>query len=200
MIKITLILIFTFSIGLSFGQTTDTVKVTFDSYEELRDKQYKAEIETLTYVDSTFNFQITVPNWLYLRETGSVYIWGGTLPAVEGIENAIAIKSFDKEGCESLSDFKKYVVDDLVVGQSPPWSNSHIFMGRKNLEKHRNIGEAYKVYWIRGKLMYHCEYVLLETTTAYLWIDFTATPETFDKNIDKFDEFMNGFKVTNFKQ
>ena len=202
MTKIILILITTFSIGLTFGQTADSIKVkkdTFDNYDELRDKQYKAGIKTLTYVDSTFNFQIVVPNWLRLVETGSVNIWGGTLPAVEGIENAIAIKSFDKKDYKSLNDFKKYIIEDNVFGQSPPWSNSHIFMGKKNLGKYKDIGDAYKVYLMREKLMYHCEYVLLETATAYLWIDFTSTQETFDKNIDKFDEFMNGFKVTNLK-
>ncbi|MNY73579.1 hypothetical protein D3C86_2123990 [compost metagenome] len=70
-------------------------------------------------------------------------------------------------------------------------------MGKKDLGKYKNIGNAYKVYLMRGKLMYHCQYVLLETKTAYLWIDFTSTQETFDKNIDKFEEFMKGFKIIN---
>jgi hypothetical protein len=191
------------SIGLTFGQTSDSTKVeknTFNNYDDLRDKQLKAEIETLTYVDSTFNFQVKVPNWLHLIETGSVQNWGGTLPAVGGIENAIVIKSFDKKNYKSLKDFKKYVVEDLVYGQSPPWSDSHKFMGKKDIGKFKNFGDSYKVYLMRGKLMYHCEYVLLETKTAYLWIDYTSTQETFDKNIDKFEEFMNGFKVTNFKR
>lgn len=122
------------------------------------------------------------------------------MPAVEGIENAIVIKSFDKKDYKSLKDFNKYIVEDLVFGQSPPWSNSHKFMGKKDLGIYKNIGDAYKVYLMRGKQMYHCEYVLLETNTAYLWIDFTSTEETFDKNFDKFEEFMNGFKVTNFKR
>ena len=201
--KAILTLLLMLSIVVTFGQTTDSTKVkkdTFNNYDELRDKQHKAEVDTLTYVDSTFNFQVKVPNWLYLMETGSVYLWGGTLPAVDDIENAIVIKAFDKKDYKSLKDFKKYVVDDLVFGQTPPWSNSHEFMGKKELGKYKSIGDAYKVYLMRGKLMYHCEYVLLETKTAYLWIDFTSTQETFDKNIDKFDEFMNGFRVTNFKR
>lgn len=190
------------SIGLTIGQTSDSNKVkndSFSNYDELRDKQYKAEVEILTYVDSTFNFQVIVPNWLHLFE-GGIYAWGGTLPPVEGIENAIVIKSFDKKVYKSLKAFKKYIVEDFVFGQSAIWNNSHKFMGKKDLGKYKNIGDAYKVYWMSGKLMYHCKYILLETKTAYLWIDFTSTQETFDKNIDKFDEFMNGFKVTNFKR
>lgn len=200
MTKTILTLLFICSIRLTFGQTSDSTKVTkdtFNNYDELRDKQQKVGIEALTYLDSTFNFQITVPKWLHLMETNSVYIWGGTLPAVDGIENAIAIKSFDKKDYKSLNDFKKYVIEDLVFGQTPPWSNSHKFMGKKDLGKYKNIGNAYKVYLMRGKLMYHCQYVLLETKTAYLWIDFTSTQETFDKNIDKFEEFMKGVKIIN---
>ncbi len=200
MTKTILTLLSIFSIGLTFGQTSDSTKVkkdSFNNYDELRDKQQKAEIEALTYLDSTFNFQVAVPNWLHLIETGSNYFWGGTLPAVEGIENAIVIKSFDKKDYQSLIDFKKYVVEGLVFGQSPTWSNSHKFMGKKDLGQYKNIGDAYKVYLMRGKLMYHCEYVLLETKTAYLWIDFTSTQETFEKNIGKFEEFLNGFKVIN---
>jgi hypothetical protein len=168
------------------------------NYDELRDKQREAGIDILTYLDSTFNFQVQVPNWLNLKETGTAFAWGGTLPAVEGIENAILIKVFGKNDYKSIVEFRKYIVDDLVFGQTSPWSNSHKFMGKKELGKYKNIGDAYKVYLMQGKLMYHCEYILVETKTAYLWIDFTSTQETFDKNIDKFHEFMSGFKTTNF--
>ena len=84
MTKIILTLILSSSIGLTYSQTKDSTKVkkeTFDNYEELRDKQNKAGIDTLTYLDSTFNFQVQVPKWLNLQETGTIYAWGGTLPA-----------------------------------------------------------------------------------------------------------------------
>lgn len=187
--------------GLTFSQSNDSTKFkkdSFDNYQELREKQKAADIDKLTYLDSTFNFQVQVPNWLNLKETGTIYAWGGTLPAVESIENAILIKIFDKSDYKSLADFKKYIIGELVFGQSPNWSNSHKFMGKKDLGKYKNIGEAYKIYLLQGKIMYHCEYILLETKTAYLWIDFTSTPTTFDVNIGKFEEFMSSFTVTDF--
>jgi hypothetical protein len=195
----TLLLIF--SSGVCFCQTTDTSKVkrgTFDTFEDLRKKQAKDKIEKLTYLDSTFNYQVEIPDWLNVRETGTVYAFGGTLPAIDGCENAILVKAFDKEKYPTLLDFKKFIVEDLVFGKSPQWSDTHKFMGKKELGKYHNIGDAYKVYMMRGNLMYHCEYVVVETKTAYLWIDYTATKETFDKNFSKFEEFMSGFKVTNF--
>ena len=189
--------------GLTFSQTNDSTKFkkdSFDNYQELREKQKNAEIEKLTYLDSTFNFQVQVPNWLNLKETGTIYAWGGTLPEVDSIENAIIIKIFEKNDYKSLADFKKHIVGELVFGQSPEWSNSHKFMGKKDLGKYRNIGDAYKIYLLQGKIMYYCEYILLETKTAYLWIDFTSTQTTFDINIGKFEEFLSSFTFTNFNR
>jgi hypothetical protein len=44
-------------------------------------------------------------------------------------------------------------------------------------------------------LVYHNQFVLLETKTAYLWIHFCATPTTYDANMPKFDEFMAGLTI-----
>jgi len=199
--RIILTLLLLIWVSLAFSQTKSSEEVKKDSYnnyDELREKQNKIGIELLTYLDSTFNFEVKVPNWLNLRETGSPYAWGGTLPAVDGIENAILVKSFNKSGYKSLAAFRKFIVDDLVFGQSPPWSPNHIVMGKKDLGEYKNIGHSFKVYLMQRKVMYYCEYIIMETKTAYLWIDFTSTQETFDKNVGKFDEFMNGFKTTNF--
>ncbi|WP_153797178.1 hypothetical protein [Foetidibacter luteolus] len=201
MTKVFSTLLVLFYSSFCYCQITNTSKVkrrTFDTYEELRKKQEKYSVEKLTYLDSTFNFQVEIPNWLNLKETGTVYAFGGTLPAVDGIENAILIKVFDKPKFPTFSDFKKFVIEDLAFGQSPKWSVSHKFMGKKELGRYNNIGDSYKVYLMRGNLMYHCEYILLETKSAYLWIDYTSTQETFDKNFAKFEEFMSGFKVTDF--
>ena len=171
MTKILATLLFVLYSCFCYCQTTDTSKVkrdTFDTYEELRKKQTKDSVKKLTYLDSTFNFQVEIPDWLNLKETGTVYAFGGTLPAVDGIENAILIKIFDKVKFPALVDFKKFIVEDLVFGQSPKWSASHKFMGKKELGKYNDIGDSYKVYLMRGNLMYHCEYILVETKSAYL--------------------------------
>ncbi len=172
-------LLIIFSSIICYCQTTDSSKVkrgSFDTYDELRKKQTKAGVEKITYLNLTFNFQVEIPDWLNLKETGTVYAFGGTLPAVDGIENAILIKVFDKAKFPTQLDFKKFIVEDLAVGQSPKWSASHTFMGKKDLGKYTTIGDNYKVYLMRGNLMYHyCQYVLIETKSAYLWIDYTST-------------------------
>jgi hypothetical protein len=189
---------FALIVNMTFGQVSDSVKIKregFDNYTELRNKQKKAGIDTLFYIDSTFKFQVIVPNWLNLMETGTKYAWGGKLPKTNGIENAILVKSFEKDKFKSLKEFKNYIIEDVKFGNTPKWSSKHKSMGKKDLEPFNQIGSTYKVYWMLGTLIYHCKYVLVETKTAYLWIDFTATNETFDINISKFEVFLKGFKI-----
>ncbi len=197
MTKIVLAFLISFTLSYCYCQTSDSTKIKRDSSlgkKTIKEKQSKAD--SLTYTDTTFNFQVKAPKWLNIKQTGTIYAWGGTLPAVDGIENAIVVKSFDKKDYKSMKEFKKYVVEGLVFGQAPQWSNSFIFMGKKDIGKYKSNGVAYKVYLKQGNLMYHCKYVLLESSTSYIWIDFTSTQETFDKNIDKFEEFLDGFKIT----
>ena len=147
------------------------------------------------YRDTLSSYQVVIPEWFTVRNTNATNLWGGTLPAVDGIENAIVIKAYAKKTGSSFFGFKKYVVEGLSFGKTPPWSSSHHFMGKKDLGIYKGIGDSYIVYLMRGGLIYHCKYVLLESRTAYIWIDFTATEKTFDKNMPKFDEFMAGFNA-----
>ena len=184
--------------NLTFGQIkSDTSQIIYDTYENLEDLKNKKEalgIEQLTYIDSTFKFKIVIPEWYEVQETGNPYFWGGILPEVEGIANAIVIKSFDKSE-NSFKEFEEYVVKHMIFGQTVKWSKAHSCMDKKELDEYSEIGNSYKVYLMKGNLIYHSQYVLTETETAFLWIDYTSTEQTFDKNKDKFDEFMNGFEI-----
>lgn len=202
---ITTILLSLIISNLTFGQIEsdtiqlkkDTMKVIHDTYQDLENLERKKEelgIEQLTYIDSTFKFKIAIPGWFKVMETGTPYAFAGILPEVEGIENAIAIKSFEKSG-QSFEEFEEYIVKHMVFGQTVNWSPSHTSMGKNELDEFAEIGKSYKVYLMQNGLLYHCQYVLTETETAFLWIDYTATQETFDKNKEKFEEFMEGFEI-----
>jgi hypothetical protein len=151
--------------------------------------------DTQYHSDDTFGYKVAVPKWLDVKETGTEYIWGGTLPAINGIENALILKIYNKDKF-NFQDFKKYVVTDLKLGQTPGWSDgSHIFTMKKELEKYKNFDSRYKIYLMRDGQLYHCQFVLIETPKAYIWIDFTATPETYEKNEKKLLEFLDGFQI-----
>ena len=148
----------------------------------------------MTYLDSTFYYKVKIPIWLHLRETGSETAFGGTLPAVNGIENAILIKGFPKSSFKSFDEFKEIYLTGNKFGQPTKYSKEHIWYGQNGIiEISNGVKEKVFTFW-RNKI-YHNLFFLLETKSAYLWIQFTSTPETYDTNISKFDEFMSGFKI-----
>jgi hypothetical protein len=188
------------SVSLVFGQSADSTKVKridFGTYDELRTRQKGLGIDSLTYVDSTFNYIVQIPGWLHLRTTGSPNMIGGTLPAINGIENAIMIKGFSKSEFKSFEEFKEIYLTGNKFGEPTKFSREHIWYGQNPLIKIDNgVKQKVFTYW-RNKI-YHNLFTLLETKSAYLWIQFTSTPDTYDLNISKFDQFMSGFKISNF--
>ena len=187
------------STSFVFGQSADSSKIihsTFDNYENLRKKQKESGIDTLIYLDLTFNYKVNIPKWLNLRETGSEKLFGGTLPAIDGIENAIMVTGFDKSKFKSFDEFTEIYLQG-TIGQPAKFSKDHVWFGSNELIKINN-GVKKKVFTFWRNHIYHSQFILLETKSAYLWIQFTSTQETYNKNISKFDEFMTGFKITNF--
>jgi hypothetical protein len=194
-----LILILVLSKSLVYAQYTDSVKVkrgVFNSYEELRANQIFLRIYPLIYVDSSFNYKVQIPDWLTLGETGSATIFGGTLPAVNGVENAILITGFSKSDFKSFDEFKEIYLTGNKFGEPTKYSKEHIWYGQNELIKIEN-GVKQKVFTLWRNWIYHNLFILLETKAAYLWIQFTSTPDTYDVNISKFGEFMSGFKLIN---
>ena len=150
-----------------------------------------AGIDTLYYVDSLLNYKVAVPDWLTLHATGSRFIWGGTLPSTNGIEDAITIKGFSRDKYADLASFQRYVIGSWAFGEHPNWSSTSVCYGIKDLGQFKDFGKIFIVYIFLNNKIYSCKYALLETITAFLWVDFTSTPYAFDSNVSKFDSFLN---------
>ncbi len=183
------------SFNLIYSQVNDTINKTYEDINDLNRQIENDSIELFKYIDSTFKYEVCIPKWLTLRETGNPELWGGTLPAIDGIENAILITGSHKKEFKSFQDFKNKAIEKNVFGQPTQMSSNHIFMGRKVLDEIPGIGPAYIQYHLWNNRLYDCQFVLTETETAYIWINFTATRETYDKNLEKFKNFLKGFKI-----
>jgi hypothetical protein len=186
--------------GDSIKIKKDSIEIHYETYEDLDDLNEKIKehgVEELVYIDSTLKFKVVVPEWLTIIDTGTPYIFGGTLPEVNHIQNAIVIKSYNKsqKSFQNFDKFEEYVVKDMVFGQPVNWSKAHISMSKKELEEYSELGSSYKVYLMHSGLLYDCQYLLTESETAFIWIDFTATRTTFDENKKRFDEFIKGFEI-----
>jgi hypothetical protein len=182
----------------SFGQTkTDSAKIVHDTLAGYNDTQWLKDHKIVSryVVDSLLGFKAIIPAWLQVKETGSVMAFGGMLPAVDGIENAILIKAFPKEKYADMAAFKDFVIGTWKFGEHPNWSAEHVCYGMKDMDYIAGIGQAYRCSNFWRNHIYTCKYVLVESKTAFLWIDFTATPTTYEANLPKFDEFLKGFRL-----
>lgn len=149
--------------------------------------------DSIVHVDSAYGYQVTIPLWWRIRET-QPFMLGGTFPAIDSIENALFFKCFKKDKFKDFADFENWVIKDYSLGQSPKWSSRQTVLLKKELPDFRNIGNAFKVQLLWTPKIYECCYVLTETSSAYIWIDFTATQATYPKNFEKFKEVLGLFK------
>jgi hypothetical protein len=183
-------------ISFSCKSQNDTIKKNYENIKDLNAQIKKDTIENLIYVDSTFNYKVEIPEWLTLRETGNDKIIGGTFPKIENIENALMIKGFDKSEFKSFDEFKEIYITGNKFGKETLYSKNHIWYGRNERDlKIIDNGISSRVFTLFNKMIYHNQYVLIETKNAFLWIQFVATPETYELNLPKFNEFMLKFEL-----
>lgn len=138
-----------------------------------------------------FGYEVTAPEWLKTIETKNPKLWGGTMPEVEGIKNAILITAYEKSEFKSFDDFIRIYITGNTFGKETLFSKQHIWYGSNEKDfKHIEHGVSSRVFTFYKNHIYHNQFVLIETSKCYLWIQFCATPETYDINLPLFDKFM----------
>jgi len=174
----------------------DTIQKKYKDTNDLNSQIKKYKIESLVYIDSTLGFKVLVPEWLTLRETGNDKIWGGTFPPVDKIENALMIRGFDKNEFNSFDHFKEVYITGNKYGEPTLYSQNHIWYGKnkRDLYDIKN-GVSCRVFTLFQNMIYHNQFVLIETKTAFLWIQFVATPDTYDLNLPKFNKFIDKIEL-----
>lgn len=146
------------------------------------------------YVNSDFGYEVEMPNWLTIRTNGASNLWGGTLDAVNGIENAIVINSFHKKDFKNLKKFINEKADKYKLGDK---INAQTVLLKNDIGNFEDVGKAFKFQLLNGNKIYHSLFLFTESEKGYLWIIFTATPETYNVNIDKFKLFLKNLKINN---
>jgi hypothetical protein len=144
----------------TFGQTkTDTAKIshkTYTDYDDLQRQRKDHKFVSEYMVDTVLGFKAVIPSWFKMRETGSDMLFGGTLPAVDGIENAIMIKAFPKKDYADTAAFKDFVIGSCKLGIHPKWGPDHVCYGVKELDPVPGIGKSYKAFDFWQLHLYVC--------------------------------------------
>ena len=180
---------------------TKTDSLTADSTGHTNLEAYLYELEQISgkdnikHTDSVAGYSLVIPNWWRIRETPNNMLFGGTFPAIEDVENALLFKAFDKSKFDDIDTFERWVIADYRLGDKPKWSRSHSIVLKRELENFEDLGKSYKVQLMWGSSIYHCCYIIIETSTSFLWIDFTATQDTYDVNFPKLESIMANFKT-----
>lgn len=209
-LRIILIVAFALTRNNSFGQS-DSIQIEkraqkLDSLKARKGKHgnlvaYLYELEQISgtdnieHNDSISGYSVVIPLWWKIRETPNSRLFGGTFPTINEIENALIFKAFNKSEYENIKHFENWVIGDYKLGDTPKWSNSHKLLLKKEIEDFNKIGKSYKIQLIWGSKLYYCCYIIVETSNAYLWIDFTATEETYDVNFPKLKNLMSKYKT-----
>ncbi|HUH28821.1 hypothetical protein [Gelidibacter sp.] len=175
--------------NIGFSQTKATVNT---NAAHVISKQ-KSGQDQINYVDSTYGYSVIIPKWWDIKETPSPNFFGGTFPIIEKSESALLFKSFEKEKFKTLQNFENWVIVGYRSGDTPKWSNDHKILFKKDLPEFKSIGKAYKVQLKSEDTFYNSCYIIVETSKAFLWIDLTATRETYDANFKKLEKIMAQF-------
>jgi len=153
------------------------------------------EDDNIKHVDSISGYSIVIPLWWSIRESSHPNLFSGLFPRTKGIVNALAFKVYHKKRHFDLLDFENWIINDYENGESPKWSDKHELISKKEICDFSDIGKAYKVKLLFKGKTYVCCYIMVETSNSYLWIDFTATTETYELNFEKFKSLMENYKT-----
>jgi len=152
--------------------------------------------QTYLFVDSLYQYQVKIPKWLTINEDVDLNVFGGTFKSTDNTINSIYIYGFPKSNFKSFNEFKFKFIDGNVAGKESLFDLKYIARG-KGLSKKIENGYRCKMMFEKNNITYHYEFVLLNTEDNYLWIYFEATPETYNENIDKFEQWIKGIKLIN---
>lgn len=170
-----------------FSQTISTVSEVI--------KNQKLGRDHINYADSIYGYSMTIPKWWDIKETPSPDFFGGTFPEIDKSKSALLFKAFEKEKFKTFQNFENWVISGYKSGDTPKWSDDHKVLFKKNLAEFTSVGKAFKVQLKAEDTFYNSCYIIVETSKSYLWIDLTATRESYDANYKKMEEIMAQFKA-----
>lgn len=177
------------------SQSNDTILMEFPTTDELIKDIEDLEITLNKLIDSTFNYSVSFPDSLELIDTGSDRIFAGILPTPNNEENSISITSFFKNEFSSWDRFVEVFITGNKPGQQTLFSPEHILYGFSTNDTPFKLGVRKRLFTISNNKIFNYEFALVETPTAYLWIQYGSTPDTYDYNIERFNQFLDSFEI-----
>ncbi len=132
--------------------------------------------------DTLKNFQITIPYWLNITDVTNRYLVGA-FPDINNISNSFLMDIYNKSNYDSFEAFKNSFLTNKGVVK-------YEIIDSKNVKINN-----YLVYFQASRSMFKCQDIFFDSGKYYGLVIFTATPDTYDKNVSRFNEFKNKIKI-----
>lgn len=133
--------------------------------------------------DSIRRFTMTIPYWLNILEQDK-YPLLGVFPDIDNISNALLQNFVRKSAYNSFAAFRDQVLKSKSVKKVRRLTSSTERIERYTLTFVASTGYEFT-----------CQYVFLNMSDHYGILNFTATDETYHRNVGRFNEFVEGIRL-----
>jgi hypothetical protein len=131
--------------------------------------------------DSLNYLEVEVPDWANVIKPTYSNMFGATFPEFHEVVNAMIMRW--EYGSDSLS-FNDFINRSRVPHEMRP--------NYKLIERNES---TYKYFYTSDNGWYYQQMVYLKGDSIYCLLNFTATKNTYDYNISRFDEFIKKIKI-----
>ncbi|WP_053975910.1 hypothetical protein [Mangrovimonas xylaniphaga] len=138
-------------------------------------------------------YKIEIPDWWNVSEIIDANNISGTLPLLDSKKDNISIRSFNKSEFINYENFENWVIKKYGIGQPPDWSLEDRILSTIKTFDFENLGTTYKTKILNNGREVLCCYILIETSTSYIWVNFKSTETTYTRNFKKLDYLMSTF-------
>ncbi len=148
--------------------------------------EYNLINKPLVIIDTINSLEYTIPFWLNTLKVDNIILCG-TFPDIDNICNALAFITFEKDKFDSFSAFE----NKMLHGKTT--------IKFDKLESKNSKITRYKVIRQTPNGKFICQLLFFDNGSKYGYIGFTATETTYEKNVSRFDEFIESLKFSSKK-
>jgi len=139
----------------------------------------RKKVEKYIYRDTLNLISLELPDWANVIQSPRKDVLILTFPEKENIYNAASILATQKTDSLNFQQF-------INRGSTKSWENTKIIIENDSLKR---------VFYMKNNSEFYCQNVYLKGKSGYCFVNFTATPTTYEYNLNRFNELIDKLKL-----
>lgn len=135
--------------------------------------------EKYIYKDPLNLIKLELPDWANVVQSQKKGVLFLTFPEKESICNATSIYTVQKTDSLNFQEF-------INRGSTQGWETTKIITENDSVKR---------VFFIKNNSEFYCQNVYLKGKNGYCFVNFTATPTTYEYNLNRFNELIDRIKL-----